>query len=425
VSRKAPSLFHFAAVVACLGVLVRVFYVSAFGLFRRAETFEYEVIASNLLAGRGFGLEHLGTWYRSFGGVLFSYLCAVMYATFGHSHLVMLVVQALFSAVTVLGCYSVGRYLFSPTVGLLASVLVAFHPGLFFYDTHKIHPLSFDAALAVLGFKMVLVLKGHSSWRTATLGGVLHSLAIWERAPQIGLLPLALAFMWQSRREGTFPRVVAAYLLAMVAILSPWVARNVIIYRQPVLIKTTSAEIFWRGNNPVASGGAFAEGRPGVPVFDAASEAFRKAIFGKDEITQSKVFFQAAMDYIFHHPADALRLYARKFMVFWWFAPYSGFLYPAGYLLIYKTYYVLLAGLSLVGMAIACREGNSRQRWARVSLIAFLISVAILQTAFYVEIRHRWGIEPLLLIFAARGGISAIGLFYSLLVGAYKKDGHF
>ncbi len=404
-AEAARRPFLLAGLIAGAAIAFRLSYILATGLQERVETFEYEEIALNILAGRGFGIQHFGTWYRSFGGVIFTYLSAVLYAAFGHSHLVILVVQALFAAVAVLACFHIGCRLFSPGVGLFASTLVAFHPGLFFYDTHKLHPLSLDATLAAVGFLMTLVLRAPRSWRSPALAGILHGVAIFERGTDIGLLGIALVSLRRATREGARARWIAVYLAAAAAVPSLWVVRNFFVYHRPVLRATSSAEVFWRGNNPVASGGAFAEGRPGVPVFDAAPRAFRREIRGRDEVTQSRLFRQEAVAYILDHPSGALRLFGRKLLIFWWFSADSGFLYPAAYLRIYKGYYLVVLALALLGIGVACRPVPAKARWESLSLIAFLVSVSLVQAAFYVEIRHRWSVELLLLIFSSRGSI--------------------
>lgn len=420
-SREISSLFPHAVIVASFGFILRLFYVVALGLSQSAETDEYERIAQSLLSGNGFGLRLYGTWYRTYGSFPYAYLCAFLYAIFGHSYFVILVAQAFFSAITALACYSIGRRLFAPSAGVFAAVLVAFHPGLFFYDTHKLHPLGLDATLAVVGVVMVLLIKESGSWRTMALGGMIHGLSILERTTQVGLLPLSLLSMWRSRKEGAFSRLAAVYLLAVAAISSPWIVRNLILYQRPVLTSTTGGEVFWRGNNPAASGGGYAKGRPGVAVFEAAPQSLQKSILGKDEITQSEIFYQEAVRYIFNNPFGALELYGRKLLAFWWFSPHSGFLYPASYLSLYKKYYAMILVLGLVGLVVACRGRNQGERFAVFSVISFLCTVALLQAAFYVEIRHRWGIEPLLLVFAAGGAMFLCRCVHNFLQPTVKR----
>lgn len=313
----SPTVFA-AGIVVC-ALFLRLGLLLHFG-GQGVEVFEYEVIAENLLAGRGFGIEYLGTWYRTFGSPPFSYLCAAIYWLFGKSHYAMLGIQAVFSSIAALGCYGIGCRLFSPRIGLAAAALVAFHPGLIYVDTHKIHPLSFDAALAVLGVELVLALKTTRSWKVLVLSGLLHGLALFERSTFAGLILLAVFSLWLSNRGNTFARLATIYLLAVVTITVPWVLRNFHLYQEPILISTTGGEVFWRGNNVLASGGGYAEGRPGIAVFEASPEGFQNQILGKDELTQNRIFTREALSFILSQPMMALQLYGRKLFAFWWFS---------------------------------------------------------------------------------------------------------
>lgn len=394
--------------IVCAGFLTRMLILMV-SWDKPIETFEYEAIAHNLLSGRGYGIEHFGVWKRTFGSPPFSYLCAFVYLVSGDSHHAMVVVQAILSSIAALSCYSIGCRLFSAKVGLVAAGLVAFHPALAYIDTHKVHPLSFDVALAALGIEMALMLKTRLSWKATWLTGLLHGLAVLERSTFIGMVPVALFSIGQRREGESLLRVSAVYLLAVLVIPTPWVLRNLQIYQEPVLVSTTGAEVFWRGNNAIASGGSYAAGRPGISVFEAMPEEFRKLVLGKDELTQSHIFTQAALSFVTSHPMEAIRLYGRKLLSFWWFSPHEGFLYPESYLAIYKLYYVIALSLGLIGIATAFRE---KRRPERLSVIAFLILASLLQAVFYVEGRHRWGIEPLLLVFTAAGGQLLMGAVF-------------
>lgn len=396
-----------ALAIAVAGVVVRAVAWQAFGA-HPLETFEYETIAHNLVAGRGYGMELYGTWYqtRTFGSPVFTYLCAFLYAVFGQHQETVLAAQWFFASAIAFGSFLIGSRVFTPHVGVAAAFLAGFHPGIFYYDIHKLHPLGFDAALLVWGTLALLFLRTHSSNRAAFLVGAFHGVIGFERSTFVGLIPVAAVVMWRWRERRLVPGAIALYALGLMIAPGLWIGRTLLL-GESVLVSTSGAEIFWRGNNVLASGGAFAEGRPGVPVFAAMPETFKARILGQDEVTQSRVFLQDAKTYLVEHPSAALRLYGRKLLAFWWFSPQSGSLYPFEYLRMYKGYYVSVLVLALIGMAGISRLSVPAVRWAG-SLIFLMISVALLQAAFYVEIRHRWGVEPLLLLFAVWGGYLVI-----------------
>lgn len=393
--------FRAALGIAVLAVVSRLSVVTFFDLGRDPELFEYEEIARNLAAGRGFTLRHHGTSYSSFGPPPFSLLCGAVYSLLGGSHAAMLAIQAFFAGLTVLAVWSVGSALGSGRAALLAAVLTALHPPLFYADTHKIHPLGLDGLLACAGIALASRLTPDRR-ALALLTGGLHGLALLERTTFVFLVGIGLLRLLRPRRWGAG---ASLYLLGLGLVVAPWLVRSQLLHGVP-LIATHDGETLWRGNNPEASGGVFASGRPGVPIFDAAPAALQKRIRGAPELEQRRVFFQEALAFIRQRPGDAGLLVLRKLAVFFWFGPQSGHAYPRMFRPAYQSYYAAILLAALVGVAAALSAPGSRSEAWRI--LCFIASVAFLQSLFYVELRHRWAIEPLILVFTASGCNAAI-----------------
>jgi hypothetical protein len=104
---------------------------------------------------------------------------------------------------------------------------------------------------------------------------------------------------------------------------------------------------------------------------------------------------------------------------FWWFPGTAGLNYPERWLLLYRVFYAVLLTGAILGIPAAwCRADRSgRQRVLLVLMMLGCISVA--QSLFYVEGRHRWGVEPLLGIFLA----AAVG-WWRPLEGGRHRDVH-
>jgi 4-amino-4-deoxy-L-arabinose transferase-like glycosyltransferase len=394
----AMTSSRLALAVAGLGLAAR--FLIYLGTDRPVQTWEYEVIAQNLLAGHGFGLEHSGTWYRTFGSPPFAYLCALLYLLFGHHHVVVLVAQWFFSGAAALGCYALGRRLFSAPVGVAAAALVSFHPGLLYYDTRNLHPLSFDAALIVLSVVSMVATAARPSLLRGLGAGLLQGLAVFERASLIGL-PVAFLAWVMNAKSGARGRTIAAFLIGFAAIPAPWLARSAAIYGYPVITSTTW-EILWRGNNPLSDGGAYARDGTGRPMSAAAPRELREELRGAGEIGRQGIFARETKRFVREHPDEALRLFLRKLAGFWWFMPQSGLRYPRVYLHIYAVFYVVLSILSVVGLGAALKQSRGARVMA-LTIIGILLSISLVQSIFYVEIRHRWSVEPIVLVFTAAG----------------------
>ncbi len=159
-----------------LFLIVGVSFLLRLGIILLARTYhdpelwEYEDIARNILEGRGFLFPHLGREYLSMRP-LFVYVCVAVYWLTGWSHLAMLVVQSLASAMLAVVIFGISRSLTTSMGALLGSALTAFHPALILYDTRKVHPLSIQALLLALVFlSLLLLLKSPTPWGFARLG---------------------------------------------------------------------------------------------------------------------------------------------------------------------------------------------------------------------------------------------------------------
>ena len=82
--------------------------------------------------------------------------------------------------------------------------------------------------------------------------------------------------------------------------------------------------------------------------------------------------------------------------------------YPGGWLAIYKVYYSLVLGFALLGLAIGLRSSRPATREGAVLFVLLASSVSLTQALFYVEGRHRWQLEPLMLTLAAVGILAVV-----------------
>ena len=109
------------------------------------------------------------------------------------------------------------------------------------------------------------------------------------------------------------------------------------------------------------------------------------------------------MTFIKNHPGQAFKLFVWKFYAFWWFSPQSGTLYARSWLELYKVFYAATLMLAVLGARAVLTGGDRDARWNLVLLALFLLALSGLQSLYYVEGRHRWAIEPLLLVLSGGG----------------------
>ena len=93
----------------------------------------------------------------------------------------------------------------------------------------------------------------------------------------------------------------------------------------------------------------------------------------------------------------------RKFLYFWWLPQTAGTLYPSSWLSAYQVYAAIIFAFAAVGAVAIARSGTADERMLLTTILALGLILASLHALTYVEGRHRWGIEPLVLLITARG----------------------
>jgi hypothetical protein len=223
--------------------------------------------------------------------------------------------------------------------------------------------------------------------------GALFGAAALSRATALLLLPVHL--LWLIRVRAL--RVLGPGLLLVgVAglVYAPWPVRNSLLLGQVTLGSSEASEWLWRGNNPNANGGSLTA--DGQRMLEVAPPDFRLRVQAASEAERMTIYREAALGFITGDPPAALGLYLTKLGAFWWGTETTGLLYPDAWLVAYRLWYVLI--LALAGLGAAGSLRRPEQRSVVLLILGSLLVVSATQAIFYVEGRHRVGVEPLLLI---------------------------
>jgi hypothetical protein len=378
------------------------------GVWGQPERWEYDVIALNIHAGRGHLYERDAFPYLAYAPPLWSYLLAGLLELPGASRASIQVVQGFFCLGTAFACAELARRLTGR--GLAAGVcagLVALQPSLLYYSVVKSDPLPLNAlllSLIVLGSAIVV----EKPLPARSLGlGLLIALATLSRGTPVIVAPIAATLL--IRRFGAAGLGPALAMIGGLAIgLAPWLVRNALYLGEP-LITTTSGENLWRGNNDLATGGVRdPRGRSLTrlnPDADVFPPAIARVLASGTELDREHIFRVEALRFIRERPADAFRLFIAKLRSFWWkiesrpedYSPVAA----AAYEWIYRSELVLGLGGLFWGLRRSRSRGSAAAGTTFALLVGTMAGVSALQAAFYVEGRHRFLIEPLLLVFTA------------------------
>lgn len=370
-----------------------------------AEPFEYEDIANNLLAGRGYSYMSGGiTYMAAVSSPLYVYLTAGLYTLSGHSQIPMLILQAASGAASASAAAWLAARIFRLEAAWIAGILVACDPSLAVYAA-KLHPLTFDA----LGFLVVVcacvALPMRPSWRQTAVAGLLLGIAALTRTTVLSFVPIVLVWLNRCRATRLISAASAALVLVAIVVYAPWPVHNSLALGQLVPGSSESTEWLWRGMNPNATGSSYTP--DGRTMLQAAPEEFRTRIGQADETERMVLYRDAAADFARAHPLDAARLYLTKVKSFWFGSETTGLLYPAAWTVIYGAWYAAMLVLAVAGLIAAWRSSHPTVRGDAVLVLLALALVCLSQAAFYVEGRHRLAVEPLLLVLSG-GGLVAL-----------------
>ena len=389
----------------------------AYGLYSRPETWEYNKIAQDFIAGHGYSYRFFESEWQTFGFPAFPMILALLHALGGgpNAYWLIGIALAVASAALVWVAYSIATHLFERTAGLVAAALVALNPPLLLFAA-RVHEVNLDALLA--GAVLIAVLaQARSRSASGVRLGILSGVATLARPTIVAFAVASLGAL--ALRAPRRPLVVAAAITLAVAL--PWSVRNAAVLGTPSPTSPYNCVTLWMGNNPNATGGAItADGRS---VFNVMPDDLRARLLGQPEIEQGRIFCEEAFRFLRATPLSGLQWFAEKLMFFWWFPPHAGLLYPKGWIDAYRILWAIEGTLVVIGGAAVWRRG-SRVALGIVALQLLIISAS--QSVGYVEGRHRLLLEPTLSALAAVGIVSLAklvpfrGLRRSRVAGAAK-----
>lgn len=384
--------------VLSLAFAVRLAALFALGRHIVPETWEYDQIAINIMNGKGYLMHWYNTNYKSFCYPVYPFLTAVSHMLTGQNYFILELLHILASVATCYLIYIIGEKIFGVRTALFAATLVALHPGLIVYAT-KLHELTIIVFIAALTV-WIAVNTGLKTIRDALVFGAISGFGTLTRPTLIFFLPASAAFMLAAKRKlADIIKIVSIITIVCLLVILPWTVRNYAIHKRWIFITTNAPEHFWRGNNPNASGASYAE--DARTMMNLAPKEFIDKLLVSDEMGQYDLFRVTTSDFITRNPLFFLKMFLKKIYYFWWFAPQTGLLYPLLWTVIYKVYYALMLPLFLLGVYYSFTTLGVARRPAAVFILTFCAFVSLVHGIYYVEMRHRWAIEPFMLLFSA------------------------
>ncbi len=442
--------------LACLALGLRISVV----LLLRTEhaapvAYEHGRIAENLLAGRGFSIEFLGTeGPTSQQAPFYPVLLAAAYWCFGvdtpQAVLAVELLQCIAGAGLVLAVVWLG-WLMVPdreAVGWIAGLGAAVYPTHLYMVTH-LQVVLWAALLLTLLLAVIVSPRWQGTRTGAILAGCLAGLLLLVEPILALALPICAAAFWLGEKQANWrnrfrlgPIGRVALMAAMAAlIVSPWIVRNWRVHDRFVFVKSTFGYAFWQGNNPI-SWGTDKIPKPSVEelrmnhdgtlagVNQALWEARHETLYiddvllkpsgyrefaGLSEPERSDLLGSRALEFIRDNPAQYGRLCLNRLRYFLLFDDTN----PKAANRVYRWSTTAWLVLASVGLLVSL--GRWRKLWPGY---AVFLTVTLFHTMVITSVRFRIPIEPLSFVWAAAAVAPlVVRLAHRIQSGTVRLDG--
>jgi Flp pilus assembly protein TadD/4-amino-4-deoxy-L-arabinose transferase-like glycosyltransferase len=361
-----------------------------------------EILDGRVLTGRPFDMVPL-----------YPFFLAAVYKMAGVSLAAVRVIQLLCGLCSGMLIYLIGRRVFSRTAGLTAFLLYALCGVFPYFELHLLATSLSVFMLLLFTYGVLAAMeKGKAApWTAAGLAGGILVLLRPNFLPVMGCVLLFLLYLVMTGRRRPAPGISAGHLVLFGAPLGACLAAsllfNVLSSGEGVLLTAHSGINFYIGNNPGADGTYVGVrgigGSPVDQVSDAA--ALAEEALGR-ELSAAEVssyWSGRALAFIKDRPLAAIKLYLRKFAIFWnayevpSIADFHQGMKHLPRLCGGAVRFGLISPFAFLGLLTLWK---GRGRAAAFLYVLFLSYLAVLML-FYVNGRYRLPIVPILILFAA------------------------
>src|SRR5262249_37945449 len=335
---------------------------------------------------------------------LYPYLLGLVYSIAGRSLMAVRLVQAIVGSASCVLLASAARRMFSPTVGLVAGLMLALYaPAIFFDGLLQKSVLDVFFVCLALYFIARITVRLQADW--LYLGLAIGGLSLTrENALVFVVVIVAWAFIRANMTSALL------FIAGVAIVIAPVAIRNGVDGGGFYITTSQSGPNLFIGNHSGGNGSyqSLRYGR-GAPEFERqdATELAEHALHRS--LTPGEVssyWTNRAIDFMMSQPGAWLRLMGRKIVLLWnatemvdtedqsKHADWSPVLRVLGFV----GHFGVLVPLAAVGLVVTWRD--RRQLWIVYALIAtYAASVVI----FYVFARYRYPLVPMLIVFAAAG----------------------
>lgn len=346
-------------------------------------------IAASLASGHGFS-SPFGppTGPTAWEPPLYPYLIAGVFSVFGiyskASAFVLLALNSVFSALTCIPIFLIGRRLFSEKVAVWSAWAWALLPNVIFWCTRAVWETSLSALLLAAIFWLALTLEDREGWLPWFEFGLLWGIVALNSTSLLSFLPPAGLWAWY-RRAQRGKRSLAGVALASAvffACITPWLVRNYETFGKFIFIRDNFGAELRLGNGPGAGGTL-------MLYLDPPHDSYAMRQFqAMGELAYIHMRKRQALDYIKADYARFAGLCFKRFICFWAAPPKD--IAPAWLGTAKNSLFLASSVLMFWGLGRALRQ-HRPGAWLFLWLVLLYPAVYY---AVYAIPRYRHPIEP-------------------------------
>src|SRR3989338_298925 len=240
------------SLLICASFTMKVFLFFHYKAYSSPTMWEFQTIAQNLLAGKGYLMSpRFGVEYKAYIAPFYPILSYLIYSVFGVKPGIIMLLQIGASCVLIYCVYVLSKELFHNFYcAFIAAGLVAFHPALIVYSVFQCHELIFIALFYTIVLYLSLCVSRKPSLKLMMIYAVFSVLAIYTKATLVPFLVIfSLLFIFRHSNFISGVKYIFTYWIIVIALYSPWVIRNYFVLDQFVLFQSYKGECLWFGNN--------------------------------------------------------------------------------------------------------------------------------------------------------------------------------
>ena len=283
-----------------IGIVIRAIWVTVIPPVQQSDFLDYLLAAARLV-------EEGRYYYPDGDGLLLAWrppgyplILSVLIRVFGNASWLPFAINLVCFTVTCIAVRSlVDRLIGNRTAGLFATALIAFWPASIAGAGYAASEWP-SLALLTVGFWAIIKAQG-GLWRYAVLAGLCMGYGALVR-PGLVFLPICWFIYFAVTRQIN-RRSFAVNLVAMImaiAVIAPWSIRNYQVLHAFVPISTNGGDVFYRSNNPLATG-----------FYTIKGERDLAALRG-DEVLWNRTGFAWGIEWILSDPGGFLSLILKK-----------------------------------------------------------------------------------------------------------------